>query len=138
MLIQLASSPGNIRPLVGHSFEIGRKLHRGNDATQVVRYRLKTEEQVNPVLINLFLELVDFLNISNGDRAEFVIPLKKAGNGAVETSFRQARHHEHIITERSKRLVEGSKNMSRCDHDEEEEKLNGISFKKSLAQSLTR
>ena len=102
--------------LVRHAFEIGRELHRRNDPPQIGRDRLKTQQQIDPILVDLLFELIDFFVVGDRDRAKIVVALHQAVDGAVEAAFGQARHHEDVVAQGSKRFVESAENMFGCDH----------------------
>ena len=102
--------------LVGHALEIGREFHRRNHPAQIGRDRLKTQEQIDPILVDLLFELIDLLVVGDRDRAQLVIALQQSVDGAIEAALRQARHHEDVVAQGRERFVEGSENVSGCDH----------------------
>ena len=116
MLIQFARPPRDVRPLVGHALEVGRELHRRNHPAQIGRDRLKTQEQIDAILVHLLFELIDLLVIGDRDRAHLVVPLHQAGDGAIEAALGQARHHEDVVAQGRERFVEGSEDVPGCDH----------------------
>src|SRR5438270_11786192 len=119
MLVQFSSAPGDVRSLVCHALEVRRKFHRGNDAAQIGRDRLKAQQQIDSVLVHLFFELIDFFIVGDGDSAQFVVALEQSGNGAIETALGQARHEENVVAQGGGLFVEGGEDVIRFHHDEQ-------------------
>ena len=116
MLIQFARAPGDVGRLVRHALEIRRELHRRNHSPQIGRDRLKPEQQIDPVLVDLLFELIDFFVVGDRNRAKLVIALEETSDCAVEAALRQARHQEDVIAQGSERVVEGAENMFFVSH----------------------
>ena len=75
MVIQLARFTGNIGRLVGHALEIRAQFHRRNNAAQIGRDRLESQQQIDSILIDLFFQLIDFLIVRDGKGGKFIITL---------------------------------------------------------------
>ena len=116
MLIQFSRLARDVHGLVAHALEIGGKFHRRNDTAQIGRDRLKTKQDIDAVLVDLFLELIDLFVIGDGVCAKIIVAIEQAFHGAIETALGQAGHHEDVVAQRSERFVEGSENMFRCNH----------------------
>src|SRR6185437_7889099 len=99
--------------LVGHSFQIRGELHCGNNPAQIGRHRLKTQQQIDSVLVDLLLELIDLFVIRDGDRAKIVVALEQSSDRAVEAALRQARHEQNVVAQGGERFVESGENVIR-------------------------
>src|SRR5437588_9114549 len=76
MLVQLSRTPGNVRRLISNPLNVGRQFHRRDDATEIRRNWLKTQEHVDPVLVDLFFELVDLLVVGNRRGTKIIVTLE--------------------------------------------------------------
>ena len=99
-----------------HALEIGGKLHRRNDPAQIGRDRLKTEQEIDSILVDLLFELIDLFVVGDRVRAKIVVALQQAVDGAIEAAFGQARHHQDVVAQGSERFVESAEDMFRRDH----------------------
>ena len=111
MLVQFARFTGNVGGLIGHSLEIGAQFHRRDDATQIGRDRLKTQQQFNPFLINLLFQLIDLLVIGDGDRGDLVVPFHQTFERAIEAALGLARHRHDVVAEVFECVLECSQSV---------------------------
>ena len=65
MLIQLPRASRNRSRLVRHTLQIRRKLHCGYDPPQIGGDWLKSQQNCDAILIDLYLQLVDLFIIGN-------------------------------------------------------------------------
>ena len=74
--------------LVGHALQIRTKFHRRHDAAKVGCDRLKTQEEIDALLVDLLLELIDFLVVGDRGRAEIVVALLQSIERILEAARR--------------------------------------------------
>ena len=98
MLIQLSRFARNVHGLICYAFEIRRKFHRRDDPPQIGSDRLKAKQDIDPILVDLFFQLIDFFVIRDRVCAKVVVAIEQTFHGAVEAALGQARHHEDVVT----------------------------------------
>ena len=76
MPVQFPRLARNAYRLVAHPLEIGREFHRRNDPAKIRRDRLKAQEQFDPVLVDLLLELIDLFVVRDRGGAKIVVALQ--------------------------------------------------------------
>ena len=76
MFVQLSRAPRDVSRLIGDALDIGRKFHRRHYATQIRRDRLKSQQDVHAVLVDLFFQLIDLFVVGDRVRAKIVIALQ--------------------------------------------------------------
>ena len=109
MLIQLARFAGDVRGLVGDALEIRAQFHRRNHPAKIGRDRLKTQQQFDSILVDLFFQLIDFFVVGNGkarrsSSSRSIKPLECA----VEAALGLTRHHHDVVAQIFERVLEGS------------------------------
>jgi hypothetical protein len=67
---------------------------------------VKSKQDFQSILIDLFLQLIDLFVICNCVCGEIVIALQQALNRTIETALSQASHHQQIIAQRRQRFIE--------------------------------
>ncbi len=80
---------------------------------QIGRHGLETDENFEAGLINLLLQLVNFLVVVDSVFAKTIIPLKQPVDRAMEAALGSARHREQIFAEIAQRFIECLKDMLR-------------------------
>ena len=93
MFVQLSRAPRDVSRLIGDALDIGRKFHRRHYATQIRRDRLKSQQDVHAVLVDLFFQLIDLFVISDGVCAKIIVSLEQALNCAIQTALGQSSHY---------------------------------------------
>ena len=93
------------------ALEIRAQFHRRNDPAQIGRDRLKTQQQIDSILVDLFFELIDLFVVGDGNRAKFIVALHQALERAVEAALGLARHHQDVVAQIFERVVEGSQDV---------------------------
>ena len=73
------------------------QFHCGNDAAQIRRDGLKAQQNIDSVLIDLFLQMVDLFVIGDCICAKIVVAIEQALHRSLQTALSQARHHEHVV-----------------------------------------
>jgi len=62
--------------LVSEPFEVGGKFHCRNDPPKIRRDRLKPKQEIDSILVDLFLELINLFVVHNRRRAKIVVALQ--------------------------------------------------------------
>src|SRR4030095_16117495 len=86
------------------------------NAAQIGRNGLKAQQNVNAVLVDLFLQLIDFFVIGDCMSANVIVAIDQTLHCPFQTALSQPRHHEHVVAQRRQRFIKCSKYMPVCGH----------------------
>ena len=87
MPVQFARLARDAYRLVPHAFEVGARASSPRPRAGDPRRPAETQQHIDPILVDLFLELIDLLVVRDRGRAKIVIALEQAVERVVEAAL---------------------------------------------------